>query len=408
MSLQTADTIFDDSPPARSGNAWTQTAALLLDAYRDLQSRKLFWITLVLSVLVSGIFGFVGINLEGITIFGKQVRGVPFNSNLISAGDFFKYLFTSLAIPVWLGFLSAILGLIAVGGMFPDTISSGSIDLYLSRPIARLRLFLTKYAFGLMFMALQVLVFCIVSFLVIGLRGGVWEPGIFLAVPLVTLFFSYLYCVCVLIGIVTRSALAAILITSLFWGALFVVHSFDMIVTGFTATADVRVDQQQRLVTANEDLIRKNDALPPERRGNMSAFEFQRDRQKDVLAGLVQSAAEWHWWQRLVWTVKAPLPKTNETVSLMSRWLVSPTALERVQQQERQRREAYRARREAERGPTTGRTPDPVQPLNPEEMEQRMAADLSARDLPWIVGTSLAFEAAVLALGAWVFCRRDY
>ena len=47
-----------------------------------------------------------------------------------------------------------------------------------------------------MFVALQVGAFSLVTFIVIGLRFGDWEP--WLAMPLVIafIFFSYLYCVC--------------------------------------------------------------------------------------------------------------------------------------------------------------------------------------------------------------------
>jgi hypothetical protein len=33
---------------------------------------------------------------------------------------------------------------------------------------------------------------------------------------------------------------------------------------------------------------------------------------------------------------------------------------------------------------------------------------LNKRPIWWIVGTSLGFEAVVLAVAAWIFCRRDY
>ena len=33
---------------------------------------------------------------------------------------------------------------------------------------------------------------------------------------------------------------------------------------------------------------------------------------------------------------------------------------------------------------------------------------LRRRSVPWIIGTSLAFEAVMLTLAAWAFCRRDY
>ena len=69
--------------------------------------------------------------------------------------------------------------------IFPDFVDRGSIDLMLSKPIGRTRLFFTKFLTGLLFAGLQVTVFTLASFLVIGLRGGDWEPWIFIAVPLV-------------------------------------------------------------------------------------------------------------------------------------------------------------------------------------------------------------------------------
>ena len=36
-------------------------------------------------------------------------------------------------------------------------------------------------------------------------------------IPLVVCSYSYLFCVCVLVGVMTRSTIAAILLTLLFW-----------------------------------------------------------------------------------------------------------------------------------------------------------------------------------------------
>ncbi|HVT89953.1 MAG TPA: ABC transporter permease [Tepidisphaeraceae bacterium] len=382
----------------------TQTGALLVDAYRDLQSRKLFWLTLVLSLLVAGIFGLVGINENGISIAGRTLRGTPFNSNLIAPAEFFKLMYTTLAIPVWLGFLATALALVSVGGLFPEMITSGSIELYLSRPIGRLRLFLTKYVFALLFTALQVLLFSAVSFIVIGLRGGIWEFRIFLAVPLVTLFFSYLYCFCVLLGIVTRSTLASILFTVIFWGFLYVIHVADLQLTTFSAAAEQRVAHQQQLIQMNQKLIDQNAGLPADRRGNMTAFEFQRDKQRESLADYQQTADELRWWQRLILTINTPLPKTNETISLMNRWLISPDAMTAVEDDQRQRREAFRARIGA-----TSRPGENVrQFVDTAETQQQIDEEYGGRKVARIIGTSLGFEAAILGLAAWVFCRRDY
>ena len=50
----------------------TQTLALFIDAYRLLNARKIFWITLVLSLLVVSSFALVGIHDGGISIAWSQ------------------------------------------------------------------------------------------------------------------------------------------------------------------------------------------------------------------------------------------------------------------------------------------------------------------------------------------------
>ena len=110
-----------------------QTGAMFVDAYRELHSKKLFWITLVLSLLVVVSFAFVSINDKGLVVFGFDFPGA-WNSNIIPPAAFYKFLFTNLAIPFWLGVLASILALISVGGMFPDMLTGGSIDLFLAKP----------------------------------------------------------------------------------------------------------------------------------------------------------------------------------------------------------------------------------------------------------------------------------
>ena len=75
--------------------------------------------------------------------------------------------------------------------------TAGSIDLFVQKLICLVGLFFTEYLAGLLFAALQVTIFTAACFLVIGPRGPVWEPGLFLAVPIVVCFFSYLFSVCV-------------------------------------------------------------------------------------------------------------------------------------------------------------------------------------------------------------------
>ncbi len=133
----------------------TQTLALFIDAYRELNAKKLFWITLVLSGLLVLAFAAVGINAQGITIFHWEV---PFglNTNMMSKEMIYKQLlFNNLGVRFWIGWGAAILALVSTAGMIPDFVTGGSLPVMLAKPVSRLRLFLTKYASGLLFVALQ-------------------------------------------------------------------------------------------------------------------------------------------------------------------------------------------------------------------------------------------------------------
>jgi ABC-type transport system involved in multi-copper enzyme maturation permease subunit len=58
------------------------------------------------------------------------------------------------------------------------------------------------------------------SWLILGLRSGVWSTGYLLAIPLLVFFFAALYTVSVLIGVLTREKIAPILLTALAWFGL--------------------------------------------------------------------------------------------------------------------------------------------------------------------------------------------
>ena len=186
----------------------SQTLAIFLDAYRELNAKRMFWVTLALSGLFIGGFALLGIGNGSLTVLGFDFP-VPMPELM------YKVVLRQAVIGFWLAWGATVLALVSTAGIFPDFLAGGSVDLYLAKPIGRVRLFLTKYAAGLLFVLLQVLVFTVGAFLVAGLRAGQWEPSLFLAVPLVVCFFSYLYAVCVLLGVLTRSTIAALLLSAL-------------------------------------------------------------------------------------------------------------------------------------------------------------------------------------------------
>ena len=241
-----------------------QTLALLLDAYRELNAKKLFWITMILSALIIVVIGAIGIDKEGISIFGwsPEIFQSPASGQMTDdelnkqRSVFYKEIFNLVGIQIWLTWGAIFLAIFSTASLFPDLMTTGAIDTLLTKPIGRLRLFLTKYLLGLGFVAGQVTVFAVSAFLIIGIRASDWDPKMFLAIPIVVLFFSYLYAICVLAGVLTRSTLLAVILTIVAWLGMFVINMADSTILGMQVSAEVQAD----IAEARADYIA---TLPP-------------------------------------------------------------------------------------------------------------------------------------------------
>lgn len=404
----------------------TQTIALLIDAYRELNARKMFWISLIISGVVMVAFALLGISDNGLKLLGLNLpMPVP--------QFWYKYLFSTLIIGLWVSVGAMILALISTASIFPDLLAGGSIDLYLSKPISRLRLFLTKYFGGLLFVLLQATVFTVASYLVFGLRGGQWRTTLLLIIPLTTLLFSYLFAVCVLVGVVTRSTIAAILVTCLFWLLSFAASYTEQGMFAYRSMqfAESRaLERQARLLDAEIDAGRKSGSI-------VNAFGFResllRGRQEALQRRADEAAASGHSLDtayRVVRGIATIVPKTGETINLLDRKLFSDEDLQQMRDEMadsggmggRQRRRPpppLPPPNVSTTSPTTGPADQAVASAElARQVEQRRAAQMEAqeeadrltrsRSISWVLGTSIAFEVVVLSIAAWVFCRRDY
>lgn len=373
-----------------------QTLAIFLDAYRELNSKKLFWIVMGLSGLVVGMFAAIGINENGVKLLWFSIPSSVFNTRLFPEETFYKLMFANLGVKIWLAWASTILALVATAGIFPDLIASGSIELTLSKPISRVRLFLTKYLSGLVFTALQVTVFTLACFIVMGLRAGLWLPGLFWAVPLMVLFFSYLFAICVFLGLVTRSTVASLLITILLWFCVFLLHTGERSMLTFR---ELNAQQQERartdIATMQKAITDFQNATPnAELPATLVRMQDTIQRREKSLARSQENGASIRKWHTITFAAKTALPKTSETLELLERVLVSKADMETLRQG-----------REDEQEIPMG--PDDV-PVRMERVADRVQDVVRSRSVWWVIGTSLGFEAVLVALGAWIFVRRDF
>jgi hypothetical protein len=249
--------------------------------------------------------------------------------------------------------------------------ASGAIDTVLSKPISRRRLFFYKFISGLLFAAAQIVLLAVLVYVAIRWRLGFWHHPVFWSVPFGILLYSYLYAINVLIGVWTRSVLASLLLTLLAWAGLALMQLTESVLGEFSRTSAIE------------------------------AFT----------GGPVKEKAEagpnrWEMAHRAVVMAMAVLPKTSETTDIIRRQVMreEDKAISRDQDIEK----AVQARIQLE-----GMTSREGRRSRPEDVRKQVEKDTDAiqslEKAPWyIIGTSLAFEAAVLALACWMFARRDY
>jgi ABC-type transport system involved in multi-copper enzyme maturation permease subunit len=119
--------------------------------------------------------------------------------------------------------IAIILGVIITSFFIPNMLRKGSIDLMLAKPLHRSTLLVYKYVGGMSFMFIFAAVTVGSVWVVLGIRSGMWNPKFLLLIPLLTFAFGILYAVSTLIAVLTRSAVASLLVTLAFSALLWIV-----------------------------------------------------------------------------------------------------------------------------------------------------------------------------------------
>lgn len=385
----------------------TPVLAILLDSYRSLKAQRLFKTVLGLSFMVILGFASFGFNEQGMTFFFGlfEIENEFIYEGTEWAKTLYLGIFSYFIVTIWLGWAASILALISTSSIYPSFLSEGAVELVMSKPVRRTTMFFTKYLGGLMFVVLQVGLFCIGAFLVVGWRVGEWNVTIFLAIPLITIFFSYLFCVNVLVGVVTRSTLVALLFTVLFWFMTFGVRTADDMLSMVQFRTESIVAMNEQSVEAAKTNLQEYqlELVEIKKNGSDSAKEYYEAQltrgeqnlkaEEQTLDDRAKLLDQLQPWALAVEILRWPLPETSRTIGLLARWVEqeNEVSFEDILSGE------WEGGSESE------------EEMRPHEIASRRVKEeenmVSAYS---IIGKSLIFEFFVLVLAWWAFVRRDY
>ena len=235
--------------------------AMLIDTWRELTSRFLFWIVLAISAFIVLLLTSVGFDETGISLWWGLSHS---EHDLLRRGTrnldvVYRAFFSDVLVGFWLTYAATFLGLISTASVFPDFLSGGGVDMLLAKPRRRASIFMAKFVASLLFAAVPVTLVCLGVLLSMRMALGVWEFEILYALPYVLLFYSSLFAVCVLVGTVTRSALASLLLTVVIWGLFLAAGAVE-------STAGFAYDQIQedieRVQNGDERRNKRNAVAP--------------------------------------------------------------------------------------------------------------------------------------------------
>jgi ABC-type transport system involved in multi-copper enzyme maturation permease subunit len=375
-------------------SVWIAILAILRESWLTLQAEKLFKLVLGLNLLVIVAYASIGFDDTGVSLFFGLSHGDSEydHGGTPLARTFYLGIYSAFTVNLWLAWAASILALISTSSIFPSFLKEGAVELVMSRPTRRATIFFVKYIGGLLFVAVQVGIFTIGAFLAAGWRIDVWDPMIFLAIPLVTLFYSYLFCINVLAGIITRSTLTALLVTLLFWFGTFSIHMVDDVLSTrmieFEETADRAEKRIVELKAEHKAAAAENDTAEAD-----DAEHWMQGPQKEAETArtAIDQLAP---WETVVGIIRTTMPETDRTLNLLHRELERDSEVSLVD---------LMAGRGFEDENEQTQEMDEYEVAGRRKMKEE-------NEIPaWrIIGKSLIFEVIVLGLALWIFQRRDY
>jgi ABC-type transport system involved in multi-copper enzyme maturation permease subunit len=278
----------------------------------------------------------------------------------------------------YIGSTIAVLVSIVISAFFiPNMLRKGSVDLLLVKPISRVSLLLYKFVGGLTFIFLNTVVAVVGVWAALGLRSGVWAVSFLETILILTFFFAILYSVSTLFGVLTRSPIAAILLTVGVWAVFFIIGLIHSFMEQFRSLDRVAQAIQAKLGDEGVKALEAPDA-PPD--------NPQEPRPGQGGPRLAQMRFQENWFTRTIFVLHIILPRTNDLYRLTDRQIQHDLAF--------------------------------GEPTAPPEAEQPSAKLPGGIELPQIaekppplgevVGVSGAFIAVMLAIACSWFVTKDY
>jgi len=182
---------------------------LSLLTFREALSKKIFLFFFSVSTFVIVVFAllFAFISPESLSDGFVSSSTASFDNSIANGIKIF------IVFPLYAGGL--FISIFSVSSFIPSLLEKGNIDLILSKPVSRDQVILGKFFGGIAMVFVNIFYAIFFLWLLIGLKFNVWDASFLLSTFSITLAFSSIYSVIILLGIITRSSMVPMVISYL-------------------------------------------------------------------------------------------------------------------------------------------------------------------------------------------------
>lgn len=193
--------------------------AIIQDTFRESFSKKTFIAFFAISNITILIFLFA-LNLDIVkgalaaaTLFGQTI---DLKNQQIDIRQFVVNVQSGIAVILY--GLGIFLSIFATANLIPHMLEKGNIDLLLSKPLSRTKIFLAKYLGSLSIVTFNISYLVVIIWLILSFKTRIWNFGFLYSGALIIITFAIILSFMSLIGVMTRSsALVIMLAYSLFF-----------------------------------------------------------------------------------------------------------------------------------------------------------------------------------------------
>jgi ABC-type transport system involved in multi-copper enzyme maturation permease subunit len=257
--------------------------ALFLDAWQQVLDNRVFRLLLVVALLlvaptflvgfhsthVEFLWGLGSINYSDLlNLFPGGERGVA--GRVEEPGVALIQLLQDLVVTSFAGTMGIVLAIAATSFFVPRMLERGAADMLFSKPIPRWALLLSRYASGLIFVATLSLLLVLGMYLGFRVTSGYNDPGFLWSALTLVYLYAALHAFSLMVATLTRSSVAALLLTIVLFSFSGCVHSGWIAKEQFHHDESLAVarsameDASRRAALAPEDVVEGEEEPAPE------------------------------------------------------------------------------------------------------------------------------------------------